>query len=139
MSIQRRLRNLVSGQQMLSKCKSLQFQKKKNSLEYEWILSRSVGSAHYYTLTTGPPWFRCKMVILFKYYGGNPNPKQKLTVNPDHLFSGLNPNKYGQYFQYRQNPNHYSQNIGLPVIQCFVNLDRLPATQPQRIIKLIYL
>ena len=32
-------------------------------------------SAYYHTLTTKPPWFRCKIVILFKYYGENLQPK----------------------------------------------------------------
>ena len=31
-----------------------------------------LGSAYYYTLTTRPPQFYCKMMILFKYYDENP-------------------------------------------------------------------
>ena len=30
---------------------------------------------HTTTLNTKPPWFRCKVVILFKYYSVNANPK----------------------------------------------------------------
>ena len=40
-------------------------------------------------LTTRPPWFPCKMAILFNYYSVNPNPKKKLTANPNHDSQGL--------------------------------------------------
>ena len=44
---------------------------------------------HTTILTIRPPWFLCKKAILFKSYSVNPNPKEKLTANPNHHSQGL--------------------------------------------------